>query len=411
MNTTSKGSAYEDNVYEYFSSLIENDESALPTQNRSKIFRHRKYQCVGYSREIETDISIEIYNPMAKSDSWSTLVVVECKCYNHIVDIADYDEFCKKLNLISDTAVKGIMVTTKGFSKTTIEMARKMHVGLIVMSDEKKDWLVSRDINIEPECMMDVLCGEKDLGLIPIVYYDGTFSHPIDLLIAFNVVPTTYNFFSIPQLSKEAIIEVVNKELYMFHSRPDDISREIWAKSYSDYQISFGEMTNGIYAKLDPETKILRLSNELIADRKRKNFTLAHEIGHLHLHIDLFKQFGQYQEGRSTGYYAFLTDGMQKRLESQANTFASYLLMPDKWFLPEVCRLFKQYSITKNRLYLDKQPCNRMDTHLVLSALSDQFFVSKQAVKYRLMNAGLLIEDSSYSPIRIRSLFQQAFSS
>lgn len=406
MNTTSIGNAYENRVFSYFSSLVEREELPSCSQKHSKLFLHKKYQCVGFSREIDADISIETYNPIADTDTWSSLVIIECKCYNHTVDISDYDEFCKKLELISAYGVKGIMVTTKGFSSTTIDMARKMHIGLVVMSDEKIDWLVSRDINVESEHMMAILRGENSLGRIPIVYSNGTFLHTIDLLNNFGVVTTTEKLVTIPYLTTEAIIAKVNDLLSHFSCLPHDISGEVWAKYFPNYRIGFETMGNGIYAKLDPVTNRIWLSNDLIKDEHRRNFSLAHEIGHLCLHISLLKQFGAYTEGQTSDYYHYLSETMQKRIEFQANTFASFLLMPDKWFLPAVNSLFQKYSITTGRLYLDNQPCNISEVNAITFELSRQFSVSMEAVKIRLKKASLMIEDKSHQPKRIRNLFR-----
>lgn len=345
MNTTSIGNAYEDRVFSYFSSLIQQED--IPSlQKHSKLFQHKKYQCAAYSREIDTDISIETYNPIANSEGWSSLIIIECKCYNHTVDISDYDEFCKKLGYISEYGIKGIMVTTKGFSSTTIEMAQKMHIGLVVMSDERVDWLVSRDINVESEHLMAILRGENSLGRIPIVYSNGTFIHTIDLLKDYGAVTSVQDFVTIPYLETEAIKNIANELLSSFSFPPQDLSGEIWARKFPDYRIGFESMGNRIYAKLDPAKKILWLSNNLINDDHRRNFTLAHEIGHLCLHLSLFLQLGIYVEGQASDYYYhYLSEIMQKRMEYQANTFASYLLMPDKWFLPYVRGLFHNSSL------------------------------------------------------------------
>lgn len=404
MNTTSIGNAYEDRVFSYFSSLIQQED--IPSlQKHSKLFKHKKYQCTAYSREIDTDISIETYNPIANSAGWSSLIIIECKCYNHTVDISDYDEFCKKLDYISEYGIKGIMVTTKGFSSTTIEMARKMHIGLVVMSDERIDWLVSRDINVESEHLMTILRGENSLGRIPIVYNNGTFLHTIDLLDNYGAATSVKNLVTIPFLTAEAIKVIVNNLLSSFTIQPQDISGEVWARFFPDYRIGFENMGNRVYAKLDPARKLLWLSNDLINDEHRRNFSLAHEIGHLCLHLSLFLHLGVYVEGQASDYYHYLSETMQKRMEYQANTFASFLLMPDKWFLPSIRCLFQKYSITTGKLYLDNQPCNINDVRLITSELSKQFSVSIQAVKIRLKNSSLLIEDKSHQPNRIRNLF------
>ena len=90
-------------------------------------------------------------------------------------------------------------------------------------------------------------------------------------------------------------------------------------------------------------------------------------------------------------------------MEYQANVFASYLLLPERKFYYEVALLFKEYSITKGRLYLDHQLCNRRNVSLILQRLSRKFQVSQQAIAIRLKNEKLLIETDNY-PKRIEEI-------
>ena len=93
MNTTKIGTNFENRVFKLFSSLLENDELSFVSQKYSKIYQHKKYQCIGYDREIDFDITIETYNPNSTQEEWSSLVVIECKCLSHTMDISDLDEF------------------------------------------------------------------------------------------------------------------------------------------------------------------------------------------------------------------------------------------------------------------------------------------------------------------------------
>ena len=122
LSSTEKGRVFEDKVFKYFSSLLESNDLPNANQKYSKIFQLKKYK-TDTSREIVCDISIENYNPFSSIESWSTLIVIECKNYSKKVDISDLDEFQSKLNNISHHSVKGIMVTTVGYSSSIIEKA------------------------------------------------------------------------------------------------------------------------------------------------------------------------------------------------------------------------------------------------------------------------------------------------
>ena len=93
-------------------------------------------------------------------------------------------------------------------------------------------------------------------------------------------------------------------------------------------------------------------------------------------------------------------------MEFQANSFASYLLMPHAEFIYEVNRLFEEYFIRKGYLYLDSQSCNKQNVLTILGVLSTKFNVSKEAVKNRLLNEKLLvIEDGN--PQRLNDVLRK----
>jgi len=91
----------------------------------------------------------------------------------------------------------------------------------------------------------------------------------------------------------------------------------------------------------------------------RKNFTIAHELGHFKLHEDVKTDvFFRYQVKQ-------LMSPVADEHESQANWFAASLLMPEKP-LKKLRKTFKD-----------------------VSTLSQIFGVSKSAMRYRLKNLSL----------------------
>lgn len=149
-------------------------------------------------------------------------------------------------------------------------------------------------------------------------------------------------------------------------------------------------MAKGLYGYLSIRDGLITLSNEDVKDAHRRNFTLAHEIGHLYLHKDILLGKLNEIEEYDDSTLNVLPEQIIKRMELQANLFASYLLMPQVKFLYEVTKLFSKYAITTGRLYLDNQPCNIRDVEIIVSSLSGTFNVSKSAVRMRLLNASLL---------------------
>lgn len=393
INTTKIGTDYENRVFDLFSSLLQADELSFVSKKHSKIFQHKNYKCAGLNRVIDFDITIETYNPNCNQQEWSSLVIIECKCLSHTVDISDLDEFETKMKKISDSGIKGIMVTTKGFTSNSIEQAKKAHIALMVLSEEQQNWIVSRDIN-KSEQQMQILHGFDKPGIVPTIYTDNQFMSLYEYLNQINVSTTEQNVVSIPWLSHDEIKKRANELYQSCTITSNDVAGEVLAQFYPDIRINFSDFSQGILGALSFADMIITLSNDLVSDIHRRNFTLAHELGHLYLHKQLLERynstFGDYEEK----FVANLPDDIIKRMEIQANLFASYLLIPQVPFFNEVTRLFKELSITTGRLYLDYQPCNQRDVYTVLGAISQKFNVSKETAKIRLLNEKLLIIDN-----------------
>lgn len=393
INTTKIGTDYENRVFKLFSSLLQADELPFVSKKNSKIFQHKNYTCVGLNRVIDFDITIETYNPNFNQHEWSSLVIIECKCLTHTVDISDLDEFETKMKKVSDSGIKGIMVTTKGFTSNSIEQAKKAHIALMVLSEEEHNWIVSRDIN-KPEQQMQILHGFNKPGVVPTIYIDNNFISLYEYLNQINVSTTEQNVVNIPWLCHD---EIKNKANDLYQSctiTSNDVAGEVLVQYFSDIRINFSDFAQGVLGTLSFTDKIITLSNDLVSDIHIRNFTLAHELGHLYLHKPVLERYNSPLLEYEEGFIANLPDEIIKRMEIQANLFASYLLIPQLLFVNEVARLFKELSISTGRLYLDHQPCNKHDVYTVLGALSKKFNVSIEAVKMRLLNEKLLIIDN-----------------
>ena len=125
-------------------------------------------------------------------------------------------------------------------------------------------------------------------------------------------------------------------------------------------------------------------------------FTLAHELGHY------FLSHGRYMtresiQSRDIDQSQLITipKGEIERLEWQANTFASCLLMPRNEFNTVLNLLIKHHEI-RNRghgvLYLDGQRDNVDNFWKVATALSKYFRVSLTATRLRMKALNLLVE-------------------
>ena len=116
-----------------------------------------------------------------------------------------------------------------------------------------------------------------------------------------------------------------------------------------------------------------------ISDERRKRFTLAHELGHLFLHMDFFdiekrKQHKVYQDCRF-----YRKEGNYTEEELQTNEFAASFLMPSKKFIEVATR-----SLIENGAAYD------------VNRISDFFGVSNLAAITRGRWLGVFAWDNTY---------------
>ena len=406
MNTTRVGTEFENKVFDYVSSLLDTEGFLGTTKKYSKVFKHKKYKCAATDREIDFDITIETYNHQANSDEWSSLIILECKNYSQKVDIADLDEFTAKMNSISRSGIKGCMVSTVGYSRTEIDQAKKDHIALTVFAKNDMEWYTTRNTHMESEYLMKMLLGKSQIGCTPVIYHDGNFTNLIDFLKSAGAAITKKNEVFIP-FYKDVTIKQKANELYgRCKYVTNDIAGETLAKLYPDVKIKFDDLSAGILGTFSFDEKVITISNVIIDDEHRRNFTLAHEIGHLCLHEPFMRGHAKKFVDYSMDKMKLLQDDLIKRMEQHANKFASFLLMPQGKLEAEVNRLLELTGNRTGRFYLDNQMCNIKEVDGVLKSLSQTFNVSKEAMKIRLIKEGMLIDDSK-EPQRINRIIQK----
>jgi Zn-dependent peptidase ImmA (M78 family) len=104
----------------------------------------------------------------------------------------------------------------------------------------------------------------------------------------------------------------------------------------------------------------------------RQRFTMAHEIGHHRLHDS-----DAYLDGNATLRFRDRTSATgTDREEREANAFAACLLMPSPWVHDRFIGLVRSHRST--------------DENDAIAQLAQQFDVSEQAMRFRLVNLGLL---------------------
>ena len=395
MNTKNKGDKLEDRVYDLLKELLNNDEYYL-NRNKSQIFKKKEYYSENRKSNIELDVTIESYLSNAKE--YSNLHVFECKNLNKNITPDDIEEFDSKLNQIGRHNTKGIMVSTKGFSKSTYRLAKSWKIGLLLIkSNNQLDW-----INYRKEYTPLEFSNETKEVVLAFIN-NKVVNNFADLLLNSGIIDVYYHsekYIHIPYLTEEKILLIVDR-LYNYDIHDNyclNVEKLInFLKSKYPLEIDFSPLEENVMGKIDFDP--LKISINILEEINRQRFTFCHEIGHLILHSKLLAnridQKTDNEESLSLKYYA--TEKSSKRLEIQANIFASHLLLPTEPMIKDVARYFDRENIKKKYLYLDKQPVNIMLVGNLLNELSLKYKASKESIRIKLISLNLLRDESSFS--------------
>ena len=102
-----------------------------------------------------------------------------------------------------------------------------------------------------------------------------------------------------------------------------------------------GKYDSSVYGALVPQSNTVEINNDVSFNEGMENFTLAHEIGHIILHLK-----DSEKDDKSTCDIGDLNSGDTRA--SEADNFASYLLMPTQMVKDAF------YSLLKKPLYIKK---------------------------------------------------------
>lgn len=395
-NNQHKGDYFENLVFKKLKELIKNQD--IPGVSRyNEIFLHKQYASKTVPDVmLNPDITIEVYSNSNK-ETWSNLLVVECKNHGRKIDNSIYREFVGNLSDYPRSGVRGIMVSSAGFTQQVITLAQSDNIALVVLS-EQSDWetIIWRKINSFEQHQFGhkVLTGEASTSY-PIVYSGNSFVTVSDLLQECGIPMS--KALHIPFMEDNVICKKVEDILqntkYLIKENFIDCCFSLIAPNY---KFDFVEMQEDCLGKCDFKEHVITINSTL--SKYRQNFTIAHELGHIALHSSIVENLFSIED-RESDKNTIISKSIYGRMEYQANTFASYLLMPNIPFMAEVNKLFKENWITTGRLYHDYQPCNIRDCNVVVGALSSKFNVSQEAVIVRLKRANLYIEGERCNPL------------
>lgn len=402
ISSTEKGNNFENQVYEAINGLLVNDNFYVPGK-RSKIFQKKGYYSKNRESDIIVDISIETF--LEKAEKYSILTIIECKNLNIPVPVDDVEEFDSKLRQLGEHNLKGIMISRSGFQKGTLQVARSMGIGLINIKERKdiewvnyrKDKNVKRfDSNKIEEKLLNINALETNFFAC---LNQKSFEYLPELLLELGIIDVfknTIKYVQIPFMENSKIQQTIESFFPSSIYENEQLDHVRLCKFLQkEMQVAFlfdREFENQILGKTRFRPLQIHINAILSSDRYRWRFTLAHEIGHLILHKNYLERFvdESYDMDENINLNQVESIHHNKRLEIQANLFASFLLIPQKPLFRCVDDYFKKNNNNKGYLHFDHQPVNQGLVLGLLGQMQELFGVSLDVAKYRLIGLGLL---------------------
>lgn len=140
MYSVKKGNDFENTVYDIINKLLLDNQLIVPP-NFTKIFKKKNYFSRDRNDFITVDISLEVTHPNA--DTYSLLIIVECKDYNHPIPVDDIEEFVSKIDQIAGKNVKAIFVTTNSLQKSALEYAKSKGIAVLrILPDSQVQYIL-----------------------------------------------------------------------------------------------------------------------------------------------------------------------------------------------------------------------------------------------------------------------------
>ncbi len=443
MDTTEKGDRLENQVYALFAELI-SENRFLAKKECCRIYKKKGYYSKDREKSIIFDVSVEITFP--GQNTYSILMLIECKNYNYSVPVNDVEEFFSKTQQISGCNTKGVVVSTNSFQEGAFNFSKSKGIGLLRYYDKANlDWVLTRS----PSGMVSTSHSMPEWSNV----YHGLRSqtHVSKIFDCYGFIDDTYTNsihqftsslirFELDGKTAESLAEIErgfqsNSRLVPYkehheielrctnllieeHYEDGVVPLEIICASLSkkyDLEIQRNvRLGSGILGEISFDPPVIKIDDAQAETDQRNRFTLAHELGHLLLGHQ------KYMTSEACHYSDIdlenpisvgITDIV--RMEWQANYFASCLLLPTdqfvKAFLIEAARnelVDKGYGL----LYLDAQKCNQDTFYKVTSRLKNKFKVSRSAVKIRLGKLGFLNEASKMPNKSLQQMANHHFS-
>ncbi len=117
--------------------------------------------------------------------------------------------------------------------------------------------------------------------------------------------------------------------------------------------------------------------------QKRVRFSFAHELGHFILHKELYSSFDIKKFEDFYDFYNKIPCEQYGYLETQANKFANFLLIPRKYLVIEKEKIIKRKELADYLKSIGEKNKRMLNSYIAIP-LSDIFEVSEEAMEIAL---------------------------
>lgn len=423
MNTVRTGNELETAIFHFFSKEIA-DGHFWVSNDCCKIFSQKGYYSRDREKEIIFDVSIEVFLP--GQETYSMLILIECKNYSHRVPVDDVEEFYAKVQQVSGINVKGIIASTNAFQEGALKFSKSKGIGLLrFFGPNNSEWVLTRSpssigrtVESTEKASINLAFQQENFigkGFDCYCFFGSLFTNStfdfFEQLITFelseSLLESTHSIRSIKPKLQMIVPYLVNSDIelqteslldsigyFSGYVRDDKLSSFV-SENYGLSLVLDARLPAGVLGAIDFAKNEISIDVTQCVTKDRARFTLAHELGHYILghgaYILRERCYDSHLEEKRND--VSIKDIM--RLEWQANQFASFLLLPKKQFV----RAFQEQARIRgisNRgfgaLFVDEQSCNKAALNLVTHSLMKQFSVSKTVVIIRLKQLGIICE-------------------
>lgn len=368
-SSTKKGNDLETKIYHLFKDEIEQDRFFIKRKN-CKICFKKGYFSKDREKDIIFDMSIEVYLP--GFETYSLLIIIECKNYNHPVPVDDLEEFYTKIQQISGANLKGIVVSTNSFQDGSIKFSKSKGIGLIrYFNNSNFKWVLTRSASgliassYASETWFNAYKGITEETFHSQVFdfychYDGGFSNSKNHFFS-SVIQSISSDKKLQKQFRRIIKQSIKEDGFVKYvgfeeieaicesilNKINYISGDVKLESIctllikeNDLHVEICDSHNhnsieeNILGKITFKPLSIKIFRRANNSLMREKFTLAHELGHFFLEHCKYMQEEyctesdlEIEDQRDFGINDI--NGM----EWQANYFASCLLLPKKTFV------------------------------------------------------------------------------